>query len=288
MVKRCVPVVILVICASCATGPREFSAYLSSPSAELRLFPRGAEYYISVDRTKNSVIYDTFFPAEELSDTTLRSIINNVKKITFAVYQNTPRQGVLAVLHGGGYPVFRSMFYFGFSSKWKKVVTKHGNYWQSKKENVTVALRRNVILIAFGDVMFEESGVIAPAIYDAFQSGAMAGGWTPKADFLNVFFAENDIPLNLPVTNIIFNLKSRKSHFELNFRLEMPGPAQAKLAASLITLMRRGLPPRETSEFQVADILLANPVQIDGNAVLITTAPFSAGDLRSFCERVLR
>ena len=275
--------------AGCATGPRHFAgARKEAATAGFPFFPPGALWYGYVDKKNGAALYQAFFFEDSIQDKTARSLLAKTDDITFAFYGGAPPQGgLVALLRGRGYPVARSALYWTLSSGWsKRKMAGGGAYWQWKAGETAVALRRNAALLALGGAMFVEKGVGAPQGYGAFQAGALAGGWLPDAAFLDELLADSGAAFTLNLSNILFAVRRHQFGYEIAFRLETPGNAQAKMTAALLTLLRRSRDAVDQELRPLFDTLLANPARTEGPYVFLTSAPLeaeaAAGLIRAF------
>jgi hypothetical protein len=281
--------------AACATGPRHFggAARLGSGGG-FPFFPPGASWYGYIDKKDGAELYAAFFFEGSIQDKTARGLLAKTDHITFAFYGGAAADsggadgGVLALLRGRGYPVARSALYFTFSSDWKKrKLDGGGAYWQWKQGGTAIALTRKAALLATGGAMFTKEAVSVPRGYGAFQAGALAGGYVPSAAFLDDLLAANGLPLNLQISNILFAVRRHQFGYEIAFRLETPGGAQAKLTGTLLTMLRRNRDSIDEEFRPLFDIFLANPARTEGPYVFLTSAPLGANAAAGLLRAVL-
>jgi hypothetical protein len=275
--------------AGCAGGPRHLgSAGKGAQSAAFPFFPPGASWYGYIDKKAGADIYEAFFFEDSIRDKTARRFLAKTDHITFAFYDGAPQEGgILALLRGRGYPVIRSGLYFTLSSAWSKRKTAGGGaYWQLKDGATAIGLTRKAALLATGGAMFTKEAVSVPHGYEVFQAGALAGGYVPSALFLDELLAANELPFNLNISNILFAVRRHQFGYEIAFRLETPGSAQAKLTGTLLTLLRRNRDSLDEEFWPLFDMILANPARTEGPYVFLTSAPLeaaqAAGLIRAF------
>ncbi|MDR2509899.1 MAG: hypothetical protein LBC77_04555 [Spirochaetaceae bacterium] len=270
--------------ASCAAGPQKITPYLKSEAAAFSLFPDGALYYVYIDKKRGKELYDAFFSAQNITDGNALKIMSAAAKIYLGVYEKPfGRKSVIALLSGKAFPARRGALALSASSDWRKLDTEMGVFWHSKTEDMTLGIESKALFIAFGEAGFERARAAPPEDFEAYQSGALAGGWIPDVSFLSSYF---DLPMGTPVRFIIFALRRHDFGYEAQFSLHCASASQAKLTASLLTLMRANYVPSEDARGRLAEVFFANPVSVSGREVKLVTGPISAAEAAGLMPRL--
>ena len=277
MKKYSVIMLCIILFASCATGPNNFKQALST-SNEFALFPSGALYYGYIDKAKSKTLYNTFFSDTTITDAAVRKMLDKTEKILFAYYHDKDTAGLLALLRGKAYPVVSSALAFSFNPEWEKITTKDGVYWRSKKSKNTLAFQNNAALVSVGDVPFNREAVNAPPAFSLLRQNAAAAAWLPSASFLDALLANNNIPVVIPAKQILFAALPTAWGIEITLHFETESSVQAKLIASLWTLIRKNRNALDPALWPLVDIIAANPPEVQGRTAIITTAPLSEED----------
>ncbi|MDR0527683.1 MAG: hypothetical protein LBG79_07715 [Spirochaetaceae bacterium] len=262
----------------CATAkhPFDIGSYKTVVS-DFAFFPEGALFYGFADKTKNRVIFNTLFEPFTKTNSAAKYVFSKTKKASFALFYSGKRPQLLALLRGNAYPVGTSSIYFKHSDEWSK---NDGGFWYSKKNRLALSIKSGSVLLASGGAVFNpEAGIVMPASCNEFWRNAPAGGIILKNDYFESYLESQGVPLKLPIEQILFLLLPRGKKIEIELRLETPGRTQAKLVASLLTIMRNN--GQTPDDFPILEIFLANAPRLDGNAVLVTSAPISPDELRA-------
>ncbi|MDR2481033.1 MAG: hypothetical protein LBD07_01905 [Spirochaetaceae bacterium] len=263
-----------ILSVSCATGPKNFKKQLSGTLTEFGLFQQDALCYGYIKKTTGKEMWDSFLSDFHFNENIKRFVIDKTNEIFYAVYKDEDRYSLSLLLRGKGYPALKISTALNFSSEWRKIKTKKaGAYWKSKTNNSAIAVRSNALLILFGNIPDDCEYAKMPPDFEEFQKNAAAAGWMPSDSLLNNTLREFNVPLKLPMQNMSFAVFRRERGFETIFKIDAPNESQAKLIASIFTIMRNN---KDSMSSLLADYFLANPAQITGKSVIITTAPMSA------------
>lgn len=277
------------VCAaalSCAT----FKPPIFAPEDEISIFPKGALLYGYAAKNKDRALFDALFESFAKNNSGGRYFFAKTQKANFAIYGDSAKSSsfsannALCVLSGRGYPVSAAGIYFSGSAAWKK---REDGFWYEARSDIAISVKKSLVLISRGGVSFIAAGgtggIIPPESYKNFVKNAAAGGFFPSAGIFNQYFEENGIPIKLPLNAVIFSIIPQGGAYEISLRLETPGNTQAKLVASLLTIARNAGGASFGTDFDglsFASIFLANPPQLDGNAVIVKSAPVRLDALR--------
>jgi hypothetical protein len=253
--KKCISFLCVLIVAACATS----NSALISPSAGFVPLAPGAQLYLFADATRVQPLLG-FLPLEGLNPDDAGELLDRTTTVAAAFYPpGDPRRFMLAA--NGDYPNVRVGLGFFFSPSWKKRKSDTGgSYWYSQENNVSVSLDSTKAFVSDGDPFAPSPGVPIPEDFDAFQKGSVLAFWMDEAGpLLNSSLQAMNIPLQLPVGQVLLSLWESNAEYTAIIRLETPSVSQAKGLAAALSLARNFMPTTGAMGF-----LFANPPEQAG------------------------
>lgn len=184
----------------------------------------------------------------------------------------------------GRYPSFWAGMSFAFSPSWKRRRSASGGrYWYSARENLGVYLSARGALVSDGDPFPQGRGPEIPPALEGMREGAVFAGWIPDAaEPLKRFTAKLDLPIEIPADQLIFALypAPEEGSYQAALRLETPSATEARALGSMIGMIRLFLPLLDSdagSPGALASALFANPPEVEGAALILTSAVLESG-----------
>ena len=240
--------------------------------------PAGAAAYIWIDVKPSRSLLDNILTQYRLGTKTVKTFFDRTDTAAVAVYQaaGSPLGGarrLLLAAYGKNYPALLSSFSLFFDPAWKKTKSVTGRkYWRSVKNRVSLFMQKDRALVSDADPFFTEDSAEAPGNFDLFRADADVSAWITGPDLLNNALARMDIPITVPATALFVSASGHEEGWEVAFRLETPGQAQARGLVSVLTLARNALSGGYIKDPKVAafaGLLLSEPPSVDGNALIL-------------------
>jgi hypothetical protein len=281
---------------SCASAPK-LSLPAGDKAVELSLLPSGAKLYLWADAVEGRPLLDVlpfagFSIKDAIETKQAAQVLDNTLAAAAALYEEGASGGRrFFLVSSGKYPRFGANLSFAFSKDWKKLKSPTGNsYWYSKSNDIALAIGAKTALISnidpFMDFIFEEP----PLDFMEFSHGLVLAGWVNEpSQFMDGFLASMGIPLQLPADAFFFGALrtiNEVKPWELIFKIKLPSSAQARSLLALFSMARLFVLQAvgakngsEETEFlsaeQAAALLLANPLQAEGEYIIIRTSALS-------------
>ncbi|MDR2444597.1 MAG: hypothetical protein LBD44_01475 [Spirochaetaceae bacterium] len=240
--------------------------------------PVGASAYVRVDVKPSRALLDYILTQYRLDTKTVRTFFDRTDTAAVSVYpaagsQHEGARRFLLAAYGKNYPTLLSSFSLFFDPGWKKTKSVTGRkYWRSVKNRVSLFMQKDKALISDADPFFIEESAAAPGNFHLFCRDSDVSAWITKLDFLNNTLARMDIPITVPATGLFISASGHEEGWEVAFRLETPGQAQARGLVSVLTLVRNALSDGYIKDPKVAafaGLLLSEPPSVDGNALIL-------------------
>jgi hypothetical protein len=198
-----------------------------------------------------------------------------------------PRRYLVAA--AGRYPASGSLS-LTLSTDWKRRATETGaRYWRSD-EGISLAFSRDRAVVSDGEPFASASPPTPPAEYDAAGNGAALAGWVDEpAAAISGLLAGAGVPIKPPVEDLVFALIREKGtdRFVMEARLVA---ASAERARSLVVMLKLVRPALEGADGRqvpaLFSALLAAAPALEGNVVVLRSAPLTADGIALLCEDV--
>ena len=258
--------------------------------------PADALAYVWIDVKPSMGLLDNILTRYRLGTKTVKSFFDRTDTAVAAVYPASAgnldfgSRRFLMAGYGKNYPALISSLSLFFDPGWKKTKSITGRkYWRSEKNRVSLFMQKNKSLVSDADPFFIEDSAETPENFYLSGRDADVSAWITKLDFLNNALARMDIPITVPATALFVNASRREEGWEVVFRLETPGQAQARGLVSALTLVRNALAGgyiKDPRAAAFAGLLLSEPPSVDGNALILKCPAISedalAGLIASF------
>ena len=281
----CIAGLLLLFAACASTGAVKKDDADGNVFADL---PAGALAYVWLDVKPSRSLLDNILARYRLDTKTIKTFFDRTDTAVAAVYPaaGSRHEGARRFLlagYGKNYPALLSSFSLFFDPGWKKTRSVTGRkYWRSVKNRVSLFMQRDKALVSDADPFFSEEGAEVPGNFDFFRDGADVSAWITGPDLLNNALARMDIPITVPATALFVSASRYEEDWEVVFRLETPGQAQARGLVSVLTLVRNALADGYIKDPRVAvfaGLLLSEPPSVDGNALILRCPAISEADL---------
>jgi hypothetical protein len=273
----------ILLFVSCASLP---GIEDPAPEDDFALLPPGASLYLYAEIAGARPILE-LLSIGGISGADIPEILDRTDSLTAAFYPEGAGRRFLAAGRGR-YPVFRTGLSLSMSSAWKKRRSETGGrYWYSAGYKLAAAIGKERALLSDTDPLVSSPGSRSPAGFEAFRGGAVLAGWLPDAAVpINAFFADREIPLQIPVQQIVFSVfpqgkNGEEEKYEITMRLETPSASHAQGLASIMTMMRlfmtAAFGPDDPLKV-IADLFIRPPLREDANLIL-RSGPLGKRDL---------
>jgi hypothetical protein len=250
---------------------------------EFAELPEGAFAYIRINVKPARALLDSFLTRYGLGTKTVKTFFDRTDTAVAALYPPSPaspledvKRRFLMVADGKNYPAALSSFSLFFNPAWQKARSvTGGKYWHSQKNRLSLFMRKNKARISDADPFFNENRAEAPESFRFFSAGAQVAAWITNTDFLDKTLARMDIPVTIPALALFISAYRYEEDWQAVFRLETPGPAQARGLVSVLNLVRNSLSEgygdriRSPGLAAFARFLLAEPPYVDGSALIL-------------------
>jgi hypothetical protein len=231
------------------------------------------------------------------NDEQFQQMLDQTRFAAAAVYQSEHLRGY-RLAAWGSYPASRAKIALGASKGWKKQRSPIAgdDYWYSPEGGLSIALTagRAFVAAAAGNVsdispyiptdpFSAAPGTAIPEGFNEFRKGAVLACWIDNpGPAKKQKLMEMGIPLELPAEQLFVSLfPADEQRYEARLKIQVAGANQARGLAMVFALARGFLSPSAASDSSatLGSILFANPPVQDGNALIITSAPLTAGEV---------
>jgi hypothetical protein len=267
---------------SCATTGVKNVGLFRGPFDEL---PPDALAYVRLDVTSTRTLVDGILEPTRLNTESVKRFLDRTDTAAFAVFPAGAERHFMLAAHGENYPAAASSFSFILRPAWKKTAsaTTGRRYWRNEKGRFSLVMSRDTAYISDADPFFSGARPVPPDSFAPFSKWAVASVWVRDTAFIDTALARADIPITIPATGLFIALFRHADGWLLALRLETPSAAQAKgltsMLAMLRTSLRNGAVRLGPETAALANLLLSEPPQTDGPAIVFQSPPLGDGEL---------
>jgi len=266
---------------------------------------KGASAYVLIDVVKARPILEkiSYIPT---TDKNIKMMIDKTRSAVLAVFSPSSKETRrYQLVSWGSYPASGSSIAFGTNKDWKKQQSASLKlaYWHSDKAQMSVAVSPSqaYVLAAMTKDPYDPApssgGIKIPDGFGEFARGAVLSCWLsePRSVF-NQKLREMGIPLEIPAEQFFVSLfpadgqasasqpvSASQPRYEAYIKIMVPGAAQARAVANVISFARAFLPPAQSDDSggaaALASILFANPVVQEENSLLLKTPPLGVNEI---------
>jgi hypothetical protein len=304
-------VIAVLVFSSCASNPPP--AAVSAAGGDFAyLAPGGSAYFYTDVRLSRSILENLSVRGVDM--TRIGRFWDKVDFLSGALYPNGESRRLL--LHAwrqkGKVPSASALF---LSAKWEKTASPTGrSYYHSKSYGFSVSTQGSHAFVSDADPFVPEPFVTMPDGLAELQWEAVILGWLDNAGTpINNFLSLAGAPVHVPTNRILFGIYrsqpdmntemadaatedpvlraagAGESLYELRLRVETQNANQAKALATLLALVRVFVEKPESNlvaeHREALRPLLANPPSQDGQDLVISAGPMSAGEIALLFNR---
>jgi hypothetical protein len=271
---------------SCATtGVRDAGAFHGGFDG----FPADALAYIRIDVKSTRKLMDGVLARNGLNTEAVKKFLDKTDTVAAAVFPLDAERRFLLAADGKNYPAAASSFSFAFSPAWKKIASATGRrYWRNEAKRLSLVLSSGNAYISDADPFFTGPRAVPPDSFAPFAALADASVWVWDTSFIDTALAVANVPITIPSTGLFIALFRQTDGWRLALRLEMPSAAQAKGLAAVLTMLRtslrNGAVKLDPEVATFANLLLSEPPQADGSAIVFQNPHLGDGELYGLTE----